>query len=72
MCQNLRFDILTNQGKNELEFILMYMHTKRGVQKVTLLGHIGCLLLIYLKPSEVYGIFTKLVDNTGKIKLDAI
>lgn len=50
----------------------MYMHTKQGVQRVTLLGHIGCLLLIYLKPSEVYEIFTKLIENTNKIKKNAV
>lgn len=68
VCSNLRFDIMTEYGKNELEFILMYMHSVHGVQRVNLLGHIGNILLIYMKPSEVYQIFMKLVANTGKIK----
>lgn len=49
----------------------MHMHSQHAVQRVTILGHIGILLLIYLKPSEVYQIFLKLVDNTGRIKNNA-
>jgi hypothetical protein len=68
VCHNLRFNFLTEYGKGELEFILMYMYTHHGLKRVSLLGHIGALLLVYLRPSEVYSLFMKLLDNTGKIK----
>jgi hypothetical protein len=46
----------------------MYMHCEHNVKRVNMLGHIGSLLLIFLTPAELYCLFMKMLDNTGKIK----
>ena len=68
VCEGLPFDILTAYGKNELEFILMYMHCKHSVKRVRILGHIGSLLLMHITPAELYCLFQNMLRATGKAK----
>lgn len=49
----------------------MDMHCNHGVQRVNLLGHIGALLMVYLKPCEIYQLFINLLQINGKIKNNA-
>ena len=64
----LNYDYLTNYGKKELEFIMMYMHQKLEVQRVQFLGHLANILIIFMPPCEVFYVLRKLVHGSAAIK----
>lgn len=70
VTKHLFYDFLTELGRSELEFILMYLHSKLGVQRIQFVAHIGNILMIYLPPAEVYQVLMQLVNQTYRIKKD--
>ena len=66
--QALNYDYLTNYGKKELEFIIMYMHQKLSVQRVQFLGHLANILIIFIPPCEVFYVLRKLAHESAAIK----
>lgn len=46
----------------------MDMHCNHGVQRVNMLSNFGGLLMVYLKPCEIYQLFINLLQINGKIK----
>jgi hypothetical protein len=46
--KNVTYNFLTEEGKNELEFILMYLHKKHSLQVARSLPQIAALLFLYL------------------------
>ena len=65
VTSHLRYDYLSDEGKRELEFILMFLHIKYGVKRIYLLAHIGSILMIYFSPSEIFKIFMSLIERTA-------
>ena len=68
--KNLRYDILREEGKGELEFILTYLCKKYNVKMGYNLQHIGMVLLIFMMPSEVYCILDTIIARTQDIFKD--
>lgn len=46
---------------------MMYLHQNQNVQRVQLLSHLACILMIYLPPAEVFHVLRCLCDSSGKI-----
>lgn len=59
--KNLKFDILNETGKSELEFILAYLSRKYDLKNAYNLQHIGMVLLIFMLPGEVYCVLDTLI-----------
>ena len=54
VSDHLYYDFLTEEGKVELDFILMYMEQNMEVERIQFLGVLASLLLIYMPASEVF------------------
>lgn len=65
--KNLRYDILREEGKGELEFIISYLRKKYNIRMGYSLPHLGMILLIFMLPSEVYCILDKIIERTQEI-----
>ena len=50
----IHFNILTEYGNSELDFIIIYISLQFKTSRMKLLGHLGNLLMIYLPPWEVF------------------
>ena len=64
-----QFNFLTEEGEAELEFILMYFNKKINLKSCFLLTNLVSILLIFLKPCEVYSIIDKL-NQTSRTKVE--
>jgi len=62
--KNIKYDILREEGKGELEFILSYLLCKKYNVKCYNLQHIGTVLLIFMMPCEVYSILDIIIERT--------
>ena len=66
-------DFLTADAKSELEFMLMYINKKCSLKTCFFLSNLMQLLLIFLKPAEVYAVVeilrtrTQDISNSGQI-----
>ena len=66
-------DFLTPEAKGELEFMLMYINKKCSLKTAFFLSNLMQLLMIFLKPSEVYAVVellrtrTQDISNSGQI-----
>ena len=49
-------DFLTSEAKSELEFMLMYINKKMQLKTCYFLTNLMQLLMIFLKPAEVYAV----------------
>jgi len=49
---------------SELEFILMYINKKIRLTACFILVHIASLLMLFLRPAEVYVVIDKIVDQS--------
>ena len=49
-------DFLTDEAKGELEFMLMYINKKMQLKTCYFLANLMQMLMIYLKPAEVYAV----------------
>ena len=49
-------DFLTQEAKSELEFMLMYINKKMQLKTCFFLTNLMQLLMVFLKPAEVYAI----------------
>lgn len=60
------YDILNEKGHSELEFMLMYLHKKFDIKFGYVLVNLGGILLIFLKPAEVFYILNQLTESSWK------
>jgi hypothetical protein len=65
--KNIKYDILREEGKGELEFILSYLCKKYNVKMGYNLQHIGVVLLIFMMPCEVYSVLDIIIERTQEI-----
>lgn len=65
---DLHYDFLSEEGKNELDFILLHLHHQQEVSQVSLLSHLANILLIFHPAGEVYFILKHLVDHSELVK----
>jgi len=49
---------------SELEFILMYINKKVRLNACFILVHVASLLMLFLRPSEVYVVIDKIVEHS--------
>ena len=67
--KKVKFNLLTDHGAEELEFMLMYFNKKMDLKTCYLLPNLITILMIFLKPAEVYCIIDKLsVSSKDKVK----
>ena len=62
--KDVTYNFLTDEGKGELEFILMYVHKKHSLTSNPLMPHIASLLFLYLDPVEVYAVLSCMIEET--------
>ena len=60
----LEYGFLNEKGKHDLEIILSLLFKHRGIKHSPMLIPVGSLLLIFMKPSEVYFVLSHLVDTS--------
>ncbi len=60
-------DFLTDEAKGELEFMLMYINKKMQLKTCFFLTNLMQLLMIFLKPAEVYAVVECLRKRTQDI-----
>ena len=60
LSRKSNLDFLTDEGKGELEFILMYLNKKVNIKTCFYLTHMISILFVFLKPGEVYCLIDKL------------
>ena len=68
VSENLYYNYLSDEGKVELDFLLMYMHKNMDVQRIQFLGSLANILMIYLPTSEIYQILKALIKQSDKMK----
>lgn len=61
--KNLTFDLLNEHGQHQLEIILAVLFKERGIKHSPLIANVASLLLVILKPAEVYYLLMKLCDT---------
>jgi len=60
-------DYLTHDAKGELEFMLMYVNKKMNLRTCFFLTNLMQLLMIFLRPAEVYAVIEAMRLNTIEI-----
>jgi len=60
-------DYLLDEAKSELEFMLMYINKKQNLRTCFFLTNLMQLLLIFLRPAEVYAVIEVMRLNTLEI-----
>ena len=60
--QNLVFDILSKKGKHDLEMILTILFKEIGIKHSPTIANFTCLLLIFMRPSEVFYTLSKMAE----------
>lgn len=60
-------DFLTSEAKGELEFMLMYINKKMQLKTCYLLANLMQLLMVFLRPAEVYAVIECLRLRTQEI-----
>jgi len=60
----LKYNFLNQKGEIELEFILMYINKKVKLGSAYILVHIASLLMLYLRPCEVYVVVDRIVEQS--------
>jgi hypothetical protein len=66
---SIHYDFLTDFGKKELTFMLAYIHQMMEAKRVSNLGPLASILMIYISPEEVFKILKLLVERSDKIKM---
>ena len=61
----LYYDYLTDQGRRELDFMLVYFMRNLNVERIQLCSHLVNLLLIFMPPWEVFAVMRKLIQNSN-------
>ena len=69
LSRKSNLDFLTDEGKGELEFILMYLNKKVNIKTCFYLAHMISILFVFLKPGEVYCLIDKLHQGS-KLKVE--
>ena len=60
-------DFLTTEAKGELEFMLMYINKKCQLKTCFFLANLMQILMIFLKPAEVYAVIDSMRQRTQDI-----
>ena len=69
LSRKSNLDFLTEEGKGELEFILMYFNRKVNIKTCFFLTHMISILFVFLKPCEVYCLLDK-IHQSSKVKVE--
>ena len=69
--QSLYYDYLTDFGKKELDFMLIYFMRNYNVHRVQFLAHFANILLIFMPAWEAFAVIKSLVESSNKIKKPA-
>lgn len=56
----LDYDILNEKGKHNLEMILSILFKEKGIKHSPLMATLANLLLVFMKPAEVYYVLNEL------------
>lgn len=62
--EHLSFNILSEKGKHELEMILTILFKERGIKHSPTIANFACLLLIFMRPSEVFYTLSKMAETS--------
>jgi|LauGreDrversion4_2_1035121.scaffolds.fasta_scaffold210906_1 hypothetical protein len=65
--KNLTFDLLNEQGLHSLELVIALLFKEKGIKHSPLIADAANLLLVFLKPAEVYYLLIKLCEKSDEL-----
>lgn len=64
----IEYDYLNDKGKHELEIILTLLFKERHIKHSPMMISVASLLIIFMKPSEVYFVLSELINSSTEIQ----
>ncbi len=65
--KNLEYSYLNEKGHHELEIILSLLFKERHIKHSPMMITVASLLLIFMKPSEVYHVLSELISSSQEM-----
>ena len=65
--KNLSFNVLNDHGLHSLEMILSMLFKEKGIKHSPLIANVANLLLVFLKPAEVYYVLISLCKSSEEL-----
>jgi hypothetical protein len=62
--KNLEYGYLNEKGMHELEIILALLFKEKHIKHSPMMVSVASLLLIFMKPSEVYHVLLELINSS--------
>lgn len=62
--KQLQYHYLSDHGQQEFDVLMSVLFTERLIKHSPMLIHVGNLLMLYLKPCEVYHILIELINSS--------
>jgi hypothetical protein len=62
----LEYDFLNEKGIHELEIILSLLFKERNIKTSPMMVTIASILLVFMKPGEVYHVLSEMIKITQK------
>lgn len=65
--KSLEYHCLNEKGLHELEIILSLLFKERHIKHSPMMISVASLLLIFMKPSEVYHVMSTLIESSSEM-----
>jgi hypothetical protein len=65
--RQLQYHFLSDHGINQLDIIMAVLFNERHIKHSPMLIQVGAILMLYLKPAEVYHVLIELINSSKAI-----